>query len=248
MYHLNCGGKTHLLLLQAFPIALSLFAVPPPRDCPLPPVAIEYSLRGLIVTKWPECHHPGEDMSDHTPKTDLIRRHLEFLRFYPESVEGHYNLGLAYLQAGELEDALRSFERALELRPTLTEALINMGGIYFRQGRIDECIRANERALEIAPDLIQARGNLAFAFLRMQEWDKAIEACSELLKLDPTVAMAHYHMAIALHRKGQNEKALDALQEASRLGLDIDPSFAQELRSLGKKKRGVGRAKRPKTS
>jgi tetratricopeptide (TPR) repeat protein len=85
------------------------------------------------------------------PKTDLIRRHLEYLHFYPNSVEANYNLGLAYLQAGQLEEALLQFQRALDLRPTLAEAYINMGGIFFRQGKLDECIQANQKALEISP-------------------------------------------------------------------------------------------------
>ncbi len=163
------------------------------------------------------------------PQTDLIRRHLEYLRFYPNSVEAHYNLGLAYLQNNQMEEALAEFQKSLELRPTMVEALINMGGIYFRQGNLDQCIEANQRALEISPHSFQALCNLAFSFLHKGLWEQAIVYARAALEINPESALVHHHLAIALHKLQRNQEAMDHLQRAEELGFKPDPQVRESI-------------------
>jgi tetratricopeptide (TPR) repeat protein len=170
-------------------------------------------------------------MAEKTANRDVIRRHLEYLKFYPKSVEAHYNLGLAYVQAGETDKALEAFQKAIELRPDLIEAYINMGGVYFQQGKLEESIRANQQALELRPDALQAHSNLAFAYLQKADWEAAIEAAERALEIDPALPVAYYHLAIANHHLGRDSEALLHLDKAGELGFQVDKAFRKEVES-----------------
>ncbi len=173
---------------------------------------------------------PGGDMqSTDQPKTDLIRRHLEYLRFYPNSVEAHYNLGLAYVQSSQIEEALREFQKALELRPNMVEALINIGGIFFRQGKIEECIEINQRALEISPQSFQALCNLAFSHIQKEMWEEAVSYARRALETNPESALVHHHLAIGLHKLGRDPEALHHLDRAEQLGFRVDPQLRSAI-------------------
>ena len=43
-----------------------------------------------------------------------------------------YNLGLAYNQKGQLDEAISEFKQALECDPKLAQAYLNLGGLYFQ--------------------------------------------------------------------------------------------------------------------
>ena len=78
----------------------------------------------------------------------------------PDSIETHYNLGLAYRFQGRLDLALEHFGRARKLDPQLMEVDYQMGTVYEALGRRGDAIRHYERALVIDPQDEQARQGL----------------------------------------------------------------------------------------
>jgi tetratricopeptide (TPR) repeat protein len=59
----------------------------------------------------------------------------------------HYHRGLAYVALGEPGNAIRDFDRALELEPGLAEAALNRGLLHHAAGRFPEAVADLERAL-----------------------------------------------------------------------------------------------------
>lgn len=86
---------------------------------------------------------------------------------YPRSFLAHKGLGWAYLNLGALEDARRSFERAVDAVPDpvedavhLADALAGLGWVTVEEKGCDEALRLFQRALLLAPDLSSAREGL----------------------------------------------------------------------------------------
>jgi len=75
--------------------------------------------------------------------------------------DAHYNLGVAFYEQGQLEQAIASYLKAIEINPDFADAHNNLGIAFYDLGRIDEAIAAYQQALFIDPLHGNANYNLA---------------------------------------------------------------------------------------
>jgi len=82
-----------------------------------------------------------------------------------EDAQAHQHLERAYARtdAGELEDALRECDRAIEMIPEWAEAHNLRGLVLDEMGRVEEAIAAYEEAVRLDAGLVEAVENLAEA-------------------------------------------------------------------------------------
>ena len=142
----------------------------------------------------------------------------------PDSPDGWNSLGAAELGAGNLQAAVRAFDKALMLKPEMSSALINAGQAYAALGERAKGEKLLRRALEVNPkDAVAA--NLIGEVSGDREWFKrAIEARRDY-------APAIDNLAKSYSRAGQTNDAIAAL----RYGIDVAPdqeSFYLNLASL----------------
>jgi tetratricopeptide (TPR) repeat protein len=67
------------------------------------------------------------------------------------------NLGLAYFQAGRLDEALGPLEQSVRLQPRFCVGYFRIGRIYFEQERFEEAEEALVHAIEADPTCSEAR-------------------------------------------------------------------------------------------
>jgi protein O-GlcNAc transferase len=106
----------------------------------------------------------------------------EFLRS-SRFAEAHNALGNALLQAGKLDAAITSYERALALRPDLAEVHSNLGRALRKQGRLEEGEAAYRRAIAINPNYAKAHaglGKILFGSNRIKEAFQSFTRFAEL--------------------------------------------------------------------
>ena len=72
-------------------------------------------------------------------------------RWYPQSYIAHGNLGTLYVQQGRLEEGLREYAKALEIRPDGI-TWYNVGVILRDQGKTDQAVKALQKSVEISPN------------------------------------------------------------------------------------------------
>ena len=72
----------------------------------------------------------------------------------PEKV--HLNMGNMYVSQGVLSEAMRSFQRALDLNPKYLLAYLGLGDVYKRMGKTDLAAQQFKKVIEIAPDSPEA--------------------------------------------------------------------------------------------
>jgi len=84
-----------------------------------------------------------------------------------------YNLGLFYLNEGNIEEAIRYFNKALSLNPRYDLALNSIGMAYLMSAKFQDAVNYFEKCLEINPALTEAHNNLGVAYQEMGFIDQA---------------------------------------------------------------------------
>ncbi|HTL55039.1 MAG TPA: tetratricopeptide repeat protein [Candidatus Limnocylindrales bacterium] len=94
--------------------------------------------------------------------TDSETLYRTTLVLNPNADLAHNNLGLLLFRAGETEEAITHFERAVEIRPTSAHAHNNLANAYRMTARAREAAEHYEASLKIEPGNVSTRNNLAF--------------------------------------------------------------------------------------
>ena len=105
----------------------------------------------------------------------------------PNSYFAWSGRGWVYIFAGQLEEAVRSFERAIRMSPVdpmLHTTLAGMGFAFMGLGRFDEAIGAGKKAQRQNPSYPATYSCLAAAFGHLGRDAEAREAAARLLELD----------------------------------------------------------------
>ena len=130
---------------------------------------------------------------------------------------------------GDLEGALASFDKALEIKPDYHEAWYNRGITLSNLGRLEEAIASYEKALEFNPDDHQAlygRGFIQFYLGRLEE---AIASFDQAVKFQPNYHEAWYKRGNALGNLGRLEEAIASFGKA----LEFKPNYGDAWCGLG---------------
>ena len=83
----------------------------------------------------------------------------------------HASLGIALLQARQIDDAIRELEKAVELNPNDAQAQSSLGALYREKKEFGKAIPHLEQAVMLDPKDAQALSNLGVAY-RQTEQDR----------------------------------------------------------------------------
>jgi len=136
-----------------------------------------------------------------------------------ENAESWNDKAFEAFSAGRQEDAIRFFNKAVDLDPDNLMAHFYLGWIYEMQGRADEGIAEFKKALAINPNHGGVYNRLAGIYLAKGMLDEAIEAYQKVIALNPYSETAYYGLGIAYHRKDKFAEAGHALFEAGLLAI-----------------------------
>ncbi|MDD5692513.1 MAG: tetratricopeptide repeat protein [Candidatus Omnitrophica bacterium] len=100
----------------------------------------------------------------------------------PNKARPFYNLGNAYADNGNLQEAEKAFLRAYQLKPDIENAN-NLAAIYADQGQIDKAISIWETIVARSPNFTTAHFNLAVFYYKQGKYDPAIRHCDKLIEL-----------------------------------------------------------------
>lgn len=119
------------------------------------------------------------------------------------------HLGLAHQYAGQPAEALRAYQKGVELDRNLSAIRFNLGNLHFEQNRLEDAISELTSCTVLDPNNIPAWLLLGKAHLRARKIDDAERVYANVVRLDPNNAEAlNYQGVVQLHRRRtQNAKA-----------------------------------------
>ena len=86
---------------------------------------------------------------------------------------------------GRYEEALASYDHALEFKPDFHLAWNNRGAALENLGRYEEAIASYDRVLELKPDYAGAHYNKACSYALQENINLAIDNLQHAIKLEP---------------------------------------------------------------
>ena len=130
---------------------------------------------------------------------------------------------------GRSEEALRSVQRAIQLRPDFAAAHNNLGAVLKDQRRLEEAAASYQKAIQLQPDYAAAYNNLGGALRVLGRLEEAAASYQRAIQLEPEFAEAHRILGVVLSDQGRLEEAAASYQRAIRL----EPDFAEAHKMLG---------------
>jgi tetratricopeptide (TPR) repeat protein len=126
----------------------------------------------------------------------------------------HNNYANVLKKAGQVEEAIEHFYKALRLRPDSPEVHNNLGNALRNVDKTDEAIKHYEKALELRPNFAEANYNLAATLAEQGKTDEAIVKFQKALELRPDNFDTLSNLGFALARKGRLNEAIEYYKRA----------------------------------
>ncbi|MHC4994977.1 MAG: tetratricopeptide repeat protein [Planctomycetota bacterium] len=137
-------------------------------------------------------------------------------------------LGATLVEEGNLENALRAFERALERDPNHVDAHVGVGDVYHQRGDFNVAADSYRQARDLNPSHYPANYKLGLMYHLLNRLQEAIESYLAALKLNPNSFEANFNLATAYLQTGQTTVALPYAERAVNLGArEAEPETLQ---------------------
>jgi len=174
------------------------------------------------------------DSIEHPQKALSVLAAIDDL--YPQRFDTAFYTGHVHEQLGDYREALKWYNRALQLNPAPEEVAsiyCHRGLCYKELEDFPRAIKELEGARDSNPELKEIHNLLGYCFYRVGEHLKAIEAFEQAISVDPGSAIDYANIASNLQHMNMKEAAITWYEMA--LELDPDLSWArdkmQELQS-----------------
>jgi len=166
--------------------------------------------------------------------SETLFRHT--LQVTDKNYIAHNNLGSAYRDRGEIDEAIKQYHLGIAAKPTYPKAHYNLGNALLAKGELETAAAEYQETIRLMPNDTLARNNLAAILMKQGKIDRAIEQYQEAIRSDPNIGLIHNNYGLALLRKGEVEAAIGEFQEAIRLTPTLTQAHDNLTRALALQK------------
>jgi tetratricopeptide (TPR) repeat protein len=126
---------------------------------------------------------------------------------------------------GRYEEAIASYERAIEFKPDYHKAWYNRGISLRNLGRYEDAIASYERAIEFKPDYHEAWNNRGVSLHNLGRYEESIASYERAIEFKPDKDEAWYNRGISLRNLGRYEDAIASYERAIEFKPDKDEAW-----------------------
>ena len=118
------------------------------------------------------------------------------------------DIGISFMQKGDLSRALDAFNLSTSLDPRWPEPLLNRGIIFRQNKKYDQSLSEINKAIELDPDLDKSYFQRALTYQQLGKLDTAEKDLLKVLFLDDKNVNAHYRLGTIYYKQGRLDKAI----------------------------------------
>ncbi len=117
---------------------------------------------------------------------------------FPKSIFLLNLLGATYNELKNYEEAIKCFNKLLNINVNFADAYYNLAIIYRKINKIDKSINNYNQCIKINPKKFEALNNLGNIYKERNEIDKAVEKYLECLEINPNYEIALQNFGVCL--------------------------------------------------
>jgi len=173
-----------------------------------------------------------------TPEQKEIAKATKDIRDNPRNSSARVRLGVLYMQAGQVDDAIDQFDEALKIARDDQEALLYAGIAYMNKEQYEKALTYFNKLIKYYrntalagtnPSLEQSYYYGAVAYWKLKDYDHALDYVIKALQIKASNSDSHLLAGRIYMDKKQNDEAITAFQQALRL----DPAYPDALYGMG---------------
>jgi tetratricopeptide (TPR) repeat protein len=172
--------------------------------------------------------------SEHAAAAAILE---ELVATQPHQTIGWYKLGNAQRALNRTDEALASYQRAIDLDPRHGAALCNRGVVLMAVGRPSDALASFERALDADPADAIAMYNIALAQIALNARSRALDSLAKAIALNPDYFDVYLSRAWLYEEEKHFDAALADLNRACSLRPEISIAFLRRANALAKLRR-----------
>ncbi len=158
----------------------------------------------------------------------VIEELLQAYLIRPEDVNHADRLANAYLQKGDVKNALIFSRITVQRNPAEPGYYNNLGAVLSRNGMHEEAIHAFKKAIEINPNDSIYLENLTKLYLSLEKYGESISYYKKIVDLNPSVIDYQNNLGVLYKREKQFDDAIQSFQKALSLKPD-NPIYTYNL-------------------
>ena len=160
---------------------------------------------------------------------EINPEHKNALAAIKNVAKNFFNSANQSYKRGDLESALSSYERVLEVDETFYQSYYQIGVIKSKMGDKDEAIQSYEKALEVNPQFYKGYFALGLAKSGLNDDEGAIVALQTAVDIYPGYDKAYGAMSDIYIRNKNYEKAKQVLN----MSITVNPNYAKGYANMG---------------
>lgn len=171
---------------------------------------VKVSLPDSVQQKYSDDFYKATDLCTRKQYREAIPIFEKIIEKDPQVSEYHRNLGQAYEELGDYQNAIDSLIEALRLNPKNNWALLLMGNIYIRnESDVKTALTYFDQIIEADPENYLALSNIGGAILKAEKFNLAEKFFKRALKVNPDFVNALHGMGIVEMKKGNLLEAFE---------------------------------------
>jgi protein O-GlcNAc transferase len=139
------------------------------------------------------------------------------------------NQGAADLASGKIEEAIKSFLKAIKIDDKLVAAHFNLALAYHQKGDVLKAIPALERTIQLKTNDFEALNLLGHLYMSQQRGNEALACFQKATTINPFLAEGFYNLGVVYMNQGRLNDALKNYQQS----LKLFPDNAIVLNNVG---------------
>ena len=155
--------------------------------------------------------------------TGFAQQNARDAKYHNWATDNAFISGLACQEAGDNEEAIKFYDKAIKANSQFAAAHGNRGLAYYRLNDYKSAIADYDKAIELDPQYAIAHGNRGLAYYKLNDYKSAIADYDKAIELDPQYAAAYYNRGLIKRVQGDEKGATEDFQEAEKLGPSLKP-------------------------
>ncbi len=166
----------------------------------------------------------------------LVDQLKDLIQKRPPRTTSYFNLGFAFGEVGDFQEAIKAYKQALEINPDHSKSLQNLGNAYFSlaylqemKGLLPQAVKNYRQSIAVNPKNAEAYYNLGNVYARLNFPEKAISFYLKAVKHDAQHVNALVNLSILSFKQGDFDDAVKYCDQAIDAGYEAPKGYLKTL-------------------